>query len=103
MYLFHCHQVSGLFSFKLYGKLDVNPEVCVKVFMDLDYRRTWDGYVKGRIIHCKLNVLKQIGLFCFAAIRLQNKINEFIIIIMPILENTKAFTLDYLGSVFILV
>ena len=43
-------QESGLYQYKVYGKLDVPVETCVKVYMDLDYRRTWDSYVKGDIL-----------------------------------------------------
>jgi len=39
-----------LYSYKVYGELKgIEPEVCAKVYMDLDYRKIWDGYVKGTI------------------------------------------------------
>ncbi|WAR04504.1 PPCT-like protein [Mya arenaria] len=32
---------------EIYGVLDdVNPEVCAEVYMDLEYRKTWDTYAK---------------------------------------------------------
>jgi len=41
-------QTTGLHSYKTYGRMkDIDTEVCAKVFMDLDYRKIWDGYVKG--------------------------------------------------------
>jgi len=39
-------EVSGLYKYKIYGHLDVQPEICSQVYMDLEYRRTWDTYVK---------------------------------------------------------
>ena len=48
MYI-HLHmQESGLYQYKIYGTLDdVLPDVCAEVYMDLDYRKVWDTYVKG--------------------------------------------------------
>jgi len=41
-------QATGLYSYKIYGELKgIEPEICAKVYMDLDYRKIWDGYVKG--------------------------------------------------------
>ncbi|XP_074652661.1 phosphatidylcholine transfer protein-like isoform X2 [Tubulanus polymorphus] len=38
---------SGLYQYKIYGILDdVLPEVCAQVYMDLEYRKTWDSFVK---------------------------------------------------------
>lgn len=40
------NEVSGLYTYKIYGTLtDVAPDVCAKVYMDLEYRRIWDTYV----------------------------------------------------------
>ena len=44
------HQASGLYHYKTYGVLEgVAPDVCAGVFMDHEYRRQWDTYVKGRV------------------------------------------------------
>ncbi|KAL5010566.1 hypothetical protein ScPMuIL_012871 [Solemya velum] len=41
------NEVSGLYSYKIYGALhDVPPELCIAVYMDLEYRKEWDSYVK---------------------------------------------------------
>ena len=40
-------QVSGLYKYKIYGSLDVEPSICAQVYMDLDYRKSWDTYVNG--------------------------------------------------------
>ncbi|XP_019397988.1 PREDICTED: phosphatidylcholine transfer protein [Crocodylus porosus] len=41
------HQNSGLYEYKIYGSLpDCSPELCADVYMDLDYRKQWDQYVK---------------------------------------------------------
>lgn len=38
---------TGLYSYKVYGELiGITPEICSKVFTDLEYRKTWDDYVK---------------------------------------------------------
>ncbi|XP_074870464.1 phosphatidylcholine transfer protein [Carettochelys insculpta] len=38
---------SGLYSYKIFGGLaDCPPELCADVYMDLDYRKQWDQYVK---------------------------------------------------------
>lgn len=39
-------EVSGLYSYKMYGTLECEPEVCYKVYLDLEYRKKWDDYVK---------------------------------------------------------
>ncbi|XP_077996931.1 LOW QUALITY PROTEIN: phosphatidylcholine transfer protein-like [Glandiceps talaboti] len=37
---------SGLYEYKTFGVLEeVEPETCAKVYMDLEYRKKWDGYV----------------------------------------------------------
>ncbi|XP_064644479.1 phosphatidylcholine transfer protein-like [Lineus longissimus] len=41
------NEISGLYSYKVYGELrEVLPEVCSDVYMDLEYRKKWDSYVK---------------------------------------------------------
>ncbi len=41
-------QESGLYEYKIFGTLDdVMPDVCARVYMDIDYRRQWDSYVNG--------------------------------------------------------
>lgn len=38
---------SGLYQYKVYGVLqDLSPELGYEVYMDLKYRKKWDGYVK---------------------------------------------------------
>ncbi|XP_022803364.1 phosphatidylcholine transfer protein-like isoform X2 [Stylophora pistillata] len=40
-------EVSGLYEYKITGLLeDVGLDVCKNVYMDLEYRKKWDGYVK---------------------------------------------------------
>ncbi|XP_070545662.1 phosphatidylcholine transfer protein-like [Ptychodera flava] len=37
---------SGLYEYKVFGTLeDLDPEICAQVYMDLEYRKKWDGYV----------------------------------------------------------
>ncbi|XP_041371882.1 phosphatidylcholine transfer protein-like [Gigantopelta aegis] len=39
-------EASGLYEYKIYGFMkDVLPDVCAKVYMDLEYRKQWDSYV----------------------------------------------------------
>ena len=38
--------VSGLYEYKSMGHLDMNCDVMKKVYMDLEYRKSWDSYVK---------------------------------------------------------
>lgn len=40
------NEKSGLYSYKIFGTMDVPPEVCSKVYLDLEYRKLWDPYVK---------------------------------------------------------
>lgn len=47
--------VSGLYEYKIMGSiLDVLPNVCKEVYMDLEYRKKWDEHVNGMgdIIGC---------------------------------------------------
>ncbi|MBN3313489.1 PPCT protein, partial [Atractosteus spatula] len=38
---------TGLYEYKVFGSLtNCTPETCADVYMDLEYRKTWDGYVK---------------------------------------------------------
>uniref|UniRef100_A0A3Q0RZS2 Phosphatidylcholine transfer protein n=1 Tax=Amphilophus citrinellus TaxID=61819 RepID=A0A3Q0RZS2_AMPCI len=38
---------TGLYEYKVYGVLTTcTPELCADVYMDLNYRKDWDGYVK---------------------------------------------------------
>ncbi|KFQ45472.1 Phosphatidylcholine transfer protein, partial [Nestor notabilis] len=40
-------QQSGLYEYKIFGDLtDCSPKLCVDVYMDLDFRKQWDQYVK---------------------------------------------------------
>ncbi|KAJ8036397.1 Phosphatidylcholine transfer protein [Holothuria leucospilota] len=37
---------SGLYEYKVIGTMEgVTPDVCAKVYVDLDYRKQWDSYV----------------------------------------------------------
>lgn len=37
----------GLYEYKIMGSLeDISPDVCKQVYMDLEYRKNWDDYVK---------------------------------------------------------
>ncbi|XP_038228276.1 phosphatidylcholine transfer protein isoform X2 [Dermochelys coriacea] len=41
------HEQSGLYEYKIFGGLaDCPPELLADVYMDLDYRKQWDQYVK---------------------------------------------------------
>ncbi|KAM9434394.1 phosphatidylcholine transfer protein [Clarias gariepinus] len=38
---------TGLYEYKVFGSLSgCSPDVCADVYMDLDYRKQWDSYVK---------------------------------------------------------
>uniref|UniRef100_K7GFK7 Phosphatidylcholine transfer protein n=1 Tax=Pelodiscus sinensis TaxID=13735 RepID=K7GFK7_PELSI len=40
-------QQSGLYEYKIFGGLtECPPELCADVYMDLEYRKQWDQYVK---------------------------------------------------------
>ncbi|XP_029998069.1 phosphatidylcholine transfer protein [Sphaeramia orbicularis] len=40
-------QETGLYEYKVFGVLSTcTPELCADVYMDLEYRKKWDGYVK---------------------------------------------------------
>lgn len=44
-----CLQETGLYEYKVSGVLSAcSPAQCADVYMDLTYRRSWDGYVKGK-------------------------------------------------------
>ena len=45
--LYTFFQATGLYEYKVIGYLDCDTEVCQKVYMDLEYRKIWDSYVKG--------------------------------------------------------
>lgn len=48
MHLIYYFQATGLYSYKIYGVLKgIDPAVCAEVYMDLNYRKSWDGYVYG--------------------------------------------------------
>ncbi|XP_071429993.1 phosphatidylcholine transfer protein [Pithys albifrons albifrons] len=41
------HEQSGLYEYKIFGGLaDCPPKLCADVYMDLDFRKQWDQYVK---------------------------------------------------------
>ncbi|XP_005056179.1 PREDICTED: phosphatidylcholine transfer protein [Ficedula albicollis] len=40
-------QQSGLYEYKIFGGLaEIPPKLCADVYMDLDFRKKWDQYVK---------------------------------------------------------
>ena len=44
-------QNSGLYEYKVYGVLDdVQPDICAQVYVDNEYRKEWDSYVKGMYV-----------------------------------------------------
>lgn len=44
-----CFQETGLYEYKVFGVLSTcTSELCADVYMDLTYRKHWDGYVKGK-------------------------------------------------------
>ncbi|TSX99869.1 Phosphatidylcholine transfer protein [Bagarius yarrelli] len=45
---------TGLYEYKVFGTLaSCSPEVCADVYMDLDYRKHWDSYVKGKYVYIR--------------------------------------------------
>ncbi|XP_041458278.1 phosphatidylcholine transfer protein-like isoform X2 [Lytechinus variegatus] len=40
------NKTSGLYDYKTMGGIDVPAETCFAVYTDLQYRKTWDSYVK---------------------------------------------------------
>lgn len=40
------NEKSGLYSYKIFGTMNVPPEICSQVYLDLEYRKVWDPYVK---------------------------------------------------------
>jgi len=40
------NESSGLYEYKVTGYLNINTDLCFEVYMDLDYRKSWDSYVK---------------------------------------------------------
>ena len=43
-----------MYEYKIFQFLsDVSPETCKAVYLDLDYRKVWDEYVKGKLIIIK--------------------------------------------------
>ena len=45
------------------GNLEINAEVFASVYMDIEYRKTWDSYVKGTIIQGVHKVFRQFKNF----------------------------------------
>ncbi|XP_072020686.1 phosphatidylcholine transfer protein-like [Amphiura filiformis] len=41
------NEESGLYEYITFGTIDVKPEICHQVYIDLDYRKKWDSYVKA--------------------------------------------------------
>jgi len=42
----HYDAASGLYEYKCIGQLELNCDVMQQVYMDLEYRKSWDTYVK---------------------------------------------------------
>ncbi|XP_054750996.1 phosphatidylcholine transfer protein-like [Lytechinus pictus] len=40
------NKTSGLYDYKTMGGIDIPAETCFAVYTDLQYRKTWDSYVK---------------------------------------------------------
>lgn len=40
------NEKSGLYAYKIFGTMDVSPDVCTQVYLDIDYRKVWDPYIK---------------------------------------------------------
>lgn len=61
-----CSQETGLYEYKVFGVLATcTPELCADVYMDLPYRKQWDGYVKGKELHkLSLDRLSSIQTSC---------------------------------------
>ncbi|XP_038013378.1 phosphatidylcholine transfer protein isoform X2 [Motacilla alba alba] len=48
------HEQSGLYEYKIFGGLaDVPPKLCADVYMDLDFRKEWDQYVKVQYVYIR--------------------------------------------------
>ncbi|KAF2976613.1 hypothetical protein EK904_011414 [Melospiza melodia maxima] len=47
-------QQSGLYEYKIFGGLaDIPPKLCADVYMDLDFRKKWDQYVKVQYVYIR--------------------------------------------------
>ena len=42
-------QESGLYAYKIFGTMDVPADTCAKVYVDTEYRKVWDAYVRGKV------------------------------------------------------
>ena len=47
---FVCYQESGLYAYKIFGTMDVPADTCAKVYVDTNYRKIWDPYVRGMLL-----------------------------------------------------
>jgi len=45
-----CCKESGLYAYKIFGTMDVPADTCAKVYVDTDYRKIWDPYVRGMLL-----------------------------------------------------
>lgn len=45
IYRQHCEE-SGLYAYKIFGTMDVPAETCAKVYIDTNYRKLWDPYIR---------------------------------------------------------
>jgi len=43
-------QESGLYAYKIFGTMDVPADICAKVYVDSNYRKIWDPYVRGMLL-----------------------------------------------------
>ena len=41
-------KASGLYHYKTWGEVTtVEPEICSRVYVDMEYRKKWDSYCKS--------------------------------------------------------
>eukprot|EP00112_Aurelia_sp_Birch-Aquarium-sp1_P009233 Seg204.7 transcript_id=Seg204.7/GoldUCD/mRNA.D3Y31 product="Phosphatidylcholine transfer protein" protein_id=Seg204.7/GoldUCD/D3Y31 len=50
---------SGLYEYKVLGTLDCPAEICKQVYLDLEYRKTWDSHV-GELCEMEVDGMKVI-------------------------------------------
>ncbi|XP_039266468.2 phosphatidylcholine transfer protein-like [Styela clava] len=44
---------SGLYQYKVIGEINVDPQICADVYMDLKYRKVWDSYAADLRYMCE--------------------------------------------------
>ena len=77
----YCFEESGLYAYKIFGTMDVPAETCAKTYVDMDYRKVWDPYVRGMVLS-HINIQHLIILFnCHQCIVVDDSNRIFIIVI----------------------